>query len=208
MSTTPSSRPRFVCRVVRRWYAVLGAPQPGPAGRGRSRHIETCADCRQFFRAGDELESALRRDAVRYAPVPPAGIERRIMQAIDRSTRTARPARSPRALILAGSAVAAVALIAFFVKYPAFPERDGTEKNRTAQVSDALVVAQSISTLWQNSVVPSAQTLVADNPLQHELDSVYSDTRTALNFLALNFLPTNPATPSLQSAGADAIRQS
>jgi hypothetical protein len=130
------------------------------------------------------------------------------MQAIDRSTRTARPARSPRALILAGSAVAAVALIAFFVKYPVFPGREGTSINPTAQVNDALIVAKSISTLWQNSVAPSARTLVADNPLQHELDSVYSDTRSALNFLALNFLPTSPATPSLQPAGADAIRRS
>ena len=194
MSTTPS--PRFVCRIVRLW------------GSAHSRHVETCADCRQFFRTGDELESALRRDAVRYAPVPPAGIERRIMQAIDRSTRTARPTRAPFTLMLAGSAVAAVALIAFFVKYQAIPGGDGTEKNRTAQVNDALVVAKSISNLWQNSVASSAQTLVVDNPLQHELDSVYSDTRGALNFLALNFLPTSPATPTLQPAGAGAIRRS
>jgi hypothetical protein len=198
MSTTPS--PRFVCRVVRLWSSVLGS--------AHSRHVETCADCRQFFRAGDELDSALRRDAVRFASVPPAGIERRIMQAIDRSTRATRPARSPRAFILAGSAVAAVALIAFFIKYQAFPGTGGTDTGPTAQVNDALVVAQSISTLWQKSVVPSAQTLVVDNPLQHELDSVYSDTRSALNFLALNFLPTSPATPSLQPAGADAIRRS
>ncbi len=198
MSTTPA--PRFVCRIVRLWGSVLGSAP--------SRHVESCADCRQFFRAGDELESALRRDAIRYAPVPPAGIERRIMQAIDRSTRATRPARSPRALILAGSAIAAVALIAFFVKYQAFPGPGGTDTGPTAQVNDALVVAQSISTLWQKSVVPSAQTLVVDNPLQHELDSVYSDTRSALNFLALNFLPTSPATPSLQPAGADAIRRS
>ena len=205
MSTTPSSRPRFVCRLVRLWYSVLG-----PTAGGRSRHIETCADCRQFFHAANDLESALRRDAGRYAPVPPEGIERRIMQAVQRSTRTARPARSPVALILAGSAVAAVVLIAFFVKYPAFPGRDGTATNPTAQVNDALVVARSISTLWQNSVVPSAQTLVADNPLQHELDSVYSDTRSALNFLALNFLPTTQAMPTLQPqpAGAGAARRS
>ena len=198
MSTTPS--PRFVCRIVRLSGSVLGS--------AHSRHVETRADCRRFFRAGDELESALRRDAVRYAPVPPAGIERRIMQAIDRSTRAAQPTRSPRALILAGSAVDAVALIAFFVKYQAIPGGDGTEKNRTAQVNDALVVAKSISNLWQNSVASSAQTLVVDNPLQHELDSVYSDTRGALNFLALNFLPTSPATPTLQPAGAGAIRRS
>jgi hypothetical protein len=130
------------------------------------------------------------------------------MQAIDRSTRTARPTRSPLTWILAGSAVAAVALIAFFVKYQAISGGNGTEKDRTVQVNDALVMAKSISTLWQNSVAPSAQTLVADNPLQHELDSVYSDTRSALNFLALNFLPTFPATSTLQPAGTGAIRGS
>ena len=130
------------------------------------------------------------------------------MQAIDRSTPTTRPARSPLALILAGSAVAAVALIAVLVKYPAYSGHNGMDTSPPAQVNDALVVAKSISTLWQNSVVPSAQTLVADNPLQHELDSVYSDTRSALDFLALNFLPTAPATPSLQPAGASASRRS
>jgi hypothetical protein len=62
------------------------------------------------------LEFALRRDAARFASVPPEGLERRIMEAVDRSTRTARPAHSPLALILAGSAVAAVALITFFVR--------------------------------------------------------------------------------------------
>ena len=208
MSTTPASRPRFVCRVVRLWHAVLGPPQPGPTAGGRSRHIDACTDCRQYFHAGDELESALRRDVARFAPVPPEGLERRIMEAVDRSTRTARPAHSPLALILAGSAVAAVALITFLVRYPVFPGRDITITNQTAQVNDALVVAKSISTLWQNSVVPKAQTLVVDNPLQHELDSVYSDTRSALNFLALNFLPTTPATPTLQPAGAGAARRS
>ena len=208
MSTMSSSRPRFVCRVVRRWYSVLGPTQPGPAAGGRSRHIQTCADCQQFFRAGDELESALRRDAARCAPEVPTGLERRIMQAVEGSTRIARPARSPLALILAGSAVAAVALIALLVRYPAFLERDGAAKSPTAQVNDAMAVAQSISTLWQDSVVPSAQTLVADNPLQHELDSVYSDTRSALNFLALNFLPTVRATPTLQPADAGPSRRS
>ena len=203
MSTMPSSRSRFVCRVVRLWYSVFG-----PTAGGRSRHIETCADCRQYFHAGDELESALRRDAARFAPVPPEGLERRIMQTVERSTRTARPARSPLALILAGSVVAAVALIALFVKNPAFPRHGGSTTNQTVQMNDALVVAKSISTLWQNSVVPSAQTLLADNPLQHELDSVYSDTRSALNFLALNFLPTTQATPTLQPAGAGAPRRS
>jgi hypothetical protein len=180
----------------------------GPTAGGRSRHIDSCADCRQFFHASDELESALRRDAVKYAPEPPTGLEHRIMQAVERSTRPAPATRSPLALILAGSAVAAVALLALLVKYPVLPGRDNTTPNQTAQVDDALVVAKSISTLWQNSVVPKAQTLVTDNPLQHELDSVYSDTRSALNFLALNFLPTSPASPVLQPAGAGASRRS
>jgi len=202
MSTTPS--PRFVCRVIRLWHAVL----PGPGGRGRSRHIDACADCRQFFHAGDELESALRRDAVRFAPLPSEGIERRIMQAIDRSTRTARPARPPLALIWSGAAIVAAALIASFVLYPTLLKRGGPTPDSSADVNDAVAMATSLTSVLKNSVAPSARTLVADNPLQHELDSVYSDTRSALNFLASNFLPTSPTTPTLQPAGADAIRGS
>ena len=209
MNSPPSPRPRFVCRVVRLWHSVFGPPHPGPAAGGRSRHIEACTDCQQYFHAGDEVESALRRDAAQGAPVFPDGLERRIMQAVAQSTRTLRPTRSPRALILAGSAVAAVALVVFLVhRYPAGSAHDGKLANRSAQINDVVTVAESISDLLRNSVVPSARTLVADNPLQQELDSVYSDTRSALNFLALNFLPTSPARPALPPTGATSSRRS
>jgi hypothetical protein len=51
-----------------------------------------------------------------------------------------------------------------------------------------------------NQVVPPAGTLVANNPLQHELNSVYSDAHSALDFLALNFLPS-PAGGGAPRAG-------
>jgi hypothetical protein len=43
------------------------------------------------------------------------------------------------------------------------------------------------------SVEPTAKTLAEQNPLTQELDSVQADARSALGFLALNFLPSDSA---------------
>ena len=41
MKNTSSSRPHFVCRVVRQWSAVVAD--------GGARHAESCAECRTYF---------------------------------------------------------------------------------------------------------------------------------------------------------------
>ncbi len=180
MNTTPV-RPRFYCRLVR----LSSAP-----GRA-SRHAEGCADCRQYFLASTRLESALRRDAVRFAPPAPAGLERGIMQAI-RDAAPA-PARShSRAGWFAGVSVAtaaAVALAVILVPHP--PRVQPAMAVVKSPAPEVMVQGESFSTRLINAVVPPAATLVAAAPLQNELDSVYSDARSALGFLALNFLPSS-----------------
>jgi hypothetical protein len=57
---------------------------------------------------------------------------------------------------------------------------------------------------FMNSVEPAATKLAAQNPLTQELNSVQADARSALGFLALNFLPSDSAR-SL-GAGADPKR--
>ncbi|HWA09016.1 MAG TPA: hypothetical protein VG838_06060 [Opitutaceae bacterium] len=182
-----SSPSRFYCRVVRQWFSPAGA----------SRHAESCADCRRYFQAVAHLESALRRDAVRFAPPAPAGLEQGIMRTIRAAAVPAR--RRPRphpAWIASGSfvGIAAVALAVFLVQVPRTVKTDGVAGNQPSSRSAA--TGDSLSDQLFNAVVPPAGDLVANNPLQNELDSVYTGARSALDFLALNFMPASGLTLS------------
>jgi hypothetical protein len=61
--------------------------------------------------------------------------------------------------------------------------------------------AQDWSDQMLNSTLPSAGALVEDNPLRQEADALYADAQSAMNFLALNFLPT-PAEAEAKSPAA------
>lgn len=180
MNPTPP-RPRLHCRLVRLWST---------SGQS-SRHAESCADCRQYFRASAQLESALRRDAVRFAPPAPAGLERGIMRVIRNSSPAPAPSRSRLGWFAGGGvAVAGVVALAVILLQQPLPIKPASVATK-APVVITNVPDESISNQLWNAVVPRAGTLVADNPLQNELDSVYSDARSALDFLALNFLPSS-----------------
>jgi hypothetical protein len=196
MKNPPSSTPRFRCRLVRLW-----CPDTGP----HPRHAESCADCREYFRASDALDSALRRDAVRNAPEFPAGLERSILLAVRASSRApARSSRSPWFLLGGGLIVAAAAVaLAVVLLQPASRVQPGSlASNPTTSAPVVAAADESITTRLWNAVIPPAGTLVADNPLRQELKSVYSDARSALDFLALNFLPSAQVAALTQSAPA------
>ena len=180
MNATPP-RPRLYCRLVR----TFSAPGPLP------RHAASCADCQRYFHASTRLESALRRDAIRFAAPAPAGLERGIMQAI----RAAQPAPAPvrsHAGWFAGAALAAAAVVAVAVtlfQQPSAVKPAGIVA--TPPAPDAGFLSDVIPDGLWNAVIPRASALVAANPLQYEIDSVYSDAHTAIDFLAVNFLPSS-----------------
>ena len=101
------------------------------------------------------------------------------------------PARSrlPN-LVLTGVAVAVVA-VGLGLRY--FPVRPGDAANPVgarAEVVAAADAVDQVSDQFWTSVVPEAVTRLQDNALQSEINSVYDSARSALDFLALNFLPT------------------
>ena len=189
MKNTSSSRPRFVCRVVRQWSAVVDG--------GGVSHAESCAECRTYFESAGALDAALGRDAGVWSqatPTPSVGFERRILSAVAQPAASAATKR-PHSWYGAWVATAALAVAAAFVFFrPASgPTRETNEAN-AAMLAGAV---QAVSRGLVETVIPSTGALVADNPMQREFDAIYSDARSALGFLALNFLPasTFPARP-------------
>lgn len=202
MNSVSRSRVRPGCRLVRRWCALVGEAAP--------RHAVSCADCRRYFQAGDALETSLRREAAPWAeaaPEPSADFEQRLLRSIREETAAPTPGLSRpitsspwRSWMASGAALAACAVIVgvgYFRPGPA-----GVSRGESSGAADAAVVLDAVRTLsdgWVDTVIPSAGALVTDNPLQREMDSIYADARSALGFLAWNFLPSAAATRDVPS---------
>jgi hypothetical protein len=180
-----SDRPKLICRMARSWVAIFG-----PAG---SRHCETCPDCQDYFAAADALEHALKRDARRADAVFPAGLDERIIRAVNQSAHARQPQRSRRGApiwMLAGvAACAAVAVVVF--RSTSVPGGSGPSAGPIDL--SAIVSADSPPARLWNSLQPAAGELLSDTSLETEVDSVYADARSAIRFLSLNFLPEVPS---------------
>jgi len=174
--------------------AVVGDRTEGVPVAFNARHVEACESCRQFFNRSEELDSLLKRDALRTGQSVSPGLDRRIMQAVRRSSRPEPTVAAPRRYVfpLVG-AVAGLILVAFFLaRQP--PGSSGPDGQRPTGVAGVSPNEFDAARLWR-SIAPPAEVLLEKNPLQEEMDLVYSDARSAVRFLALNFLPstTDPA---------------
>ena len=190
MKPASPSRPRLACRLARTCVTAFGDDnaQSGPG----SRHIAACPRCQEFFAACDDLDSALRLAAAPYQAAPDTGFEQRLLRAVRMSEPEPRRAH-PRAAWLSFAGVAACAAVAAVVFNRPAPTNTAPSPKMTAAstVTDVLIAASSLSDRMWNSLKPSAVALAEKNPLEEELSSVYSDARSALGFLALNFFPTD-----------------
>jgi hypothetical protein len=197
-STAASSdRPRLVCRVVRQWSALSQPPHSG--------HGITCVDCRNYFAAIQSLETELR-DHAGATRLGPAGDEfaQQIIQTVrTEASASMRAGSSSRGRLWTFGAAVAAAGVALLLALN-FKSQPGTKlaaQPSSSEEAEVIVTAvQSLSRGLVDSVIPSAGKLVATNPLQEELGLVYSDMRSALHFVALNFLPTTAAAPAPQPA--------
>ena len=174
--------PRWSCQLVRTWSALTDRP---PLGGGfGSSHIANCADCQRHFSAADSLDAALRHEASAQRRQPSAWLEQRIMQEIGQSTPPPRREGSWTGFAAFAGVAAAVALVSV-VYFRATPS-DSKPKIATMHThmpTSPLTALAELST-------PVASALKRD-PLQAEADSVYADARSAVRFLAVNFLPDN-----------------
>lgn len=173
-------KPRLACRLVRTWSALREDSHPA--------HLDTCPDCQAWRARASSLEHDLRRSARAIPVVPPSDLDRRILGAVAHSRAPAAASTPTRTwLPFAAFGAAAAAIAVAFVAL----QRPASEAALSRADAHALVATVSdLSTQFVGDVIPSAGTMIAEkNPLQHEMDAVYTDAQTALDFLALNFLP-------------------
>ena len=190
MNTLTSSRPRLMCRLARSSHALFD--------RIGARHFARCSDCQLALRAAEQLESELRRTAAvlrQTAPKPSPDLERSILRAAREAKISPAPGRSWSFAWAAGAALAVATVV--------FVQRGPTPLARPASTSAEAIAlieeAGDFAAEFTDTVIPSAAVAVANNPLQQELGSVYADARSALHFLALNFLPPTALAPESKS---------
>lgn len=192
MNSTTLSHPRLRCRAVRFWSALTE--------REPARHLQDCPDCRRYFAASAELQARLTRTKAAAPAAVPADLERGILRAVASARaeeaaagpaqRRPAPAHLARWLTGGGIAIAAAAAVAMMMS-----SRDARvpSPHPTSLGSDDVTAlidsAAKLSDQWWNTVVPSASTALQKNPLQQEAASMYAAAQSALDFLALNFLP-------------------
>jgi hypothetical protein len=135
----------------------------------------------------------LRREAAAMQVTPPEGFDERLIRAVRLSQEEEEPAapvRSRGPLLAWAGAAAALAAVAVVFFRPAPSEDVATAKEPVPNLGQVLVAAENLSDGLWNTLKPSALDLSSAKPLQQEIESVYSDARSALDFLALNFLPS------------------
>jgi hypothetical protein len=182
MKTSISHQPRFLCRLVRFWSPLTGGAS--------SRHAAACADCQRYFAACDNLDSSLRRDAGGQRENTPHGLEQRILRAVNLSTPP--PPTSllrPGLLALLGVAAAVVLAAVQFTK-PPYPSRIYVPAVDILGPAPVAVAENATPGVDWDAAFPDARALLQQDPLNDEVKSVYHDAKSAVNFLAQNFLPT------------------
>lgn len=135
----------------------------------------------------------MRSDAVALREAPSAGLDRRIISAVRESARPIRrPERRFTGSVMAwGGAVAVVALAIVVVQRQSPRDHGMTRPLAVAPTTEGNAENAVTSTVW-GRLQPDAKALLEGEPLQREVDAFYADARSALGFLALNFLPSRP----------------
>jgi len=198
MKNSPADRPRFTCRVVRGCLSIFGDTSTGrPRGLGAS-HVAACEDCQQFFGACDELAVALKRDAVREWREAPTNLEQNIIRAVNQSARESAPSRGGTRVAwisLAAVATCVVAAVLVFQqrRTPLGSPADNVAATPADPAATAAVeqIVTSVPADLFSQFQPEAKAILKQDPLQNEVDAVKSDARTAVRFLARNFLPAS-----------------
>jgi len=189
MSST--AKKRFICRVVRLKLALVGEAAE-PTG-----HVKNCPDCQAYFHTDILLENTLRHSAPAEKQPVPADLAATILRAVHQSTPPPRRSHVPAWTALAGAT--AVVALSFFATNRSVSMRPAPSQNqppaelRPADIAKLVTNVDQLRLRLLNTVEPAAEKFTTENPLTQELQSARADARSALGFIALNFLPADSA---------------
>lgn len=159
-------------------------------------HLERCGSCRRTYEQQREVAEMLQRPVDEKIEFP-AGLNESIMRAIGEESEPRADRRSRRRNFspwFAPVALASVALAAALVIL-----LQDTEPDRP-QVAESdpgppEAVAASVASVPSDYI--RTWSIAIDRPLDNELDNVVADARSAVRFLAINFLPDDRTTENL-----------
>jgi hypothetical protein len=193
MNTPSPESPRFVCRVVRWWVALTEFSVPTTA----SGHRANCPACRAYFQSTAALEAQLRHDSRAQMAAVPAGLEHRIADAVRRAQVPARTPQRRSGPIWATGLVTVAAAVALVVvlNRGSRPSRATTEVG-PAEIAAVFTAVTALPQHFNDVFVPASSRPANADPLRRELDNVKADARSALSFLAENFLPAARPDPT------------
>jgi len=185
-----TGKTRFMCRVVRFQTALFGHASKSTG------HAANCPECQAYFQASDALVGGLRGAAAQETRHPSDDLAAKIALAVRQSAPSPRRSRLPVALSLFAGATAAVAMALFVVRenlpiQPATPKIQASPEISSSDMAGLVSDVDQLRIRFMNSVEPAATRLATQNPLTQELKSVQADARSALGFLALNFIPSD-----------------
>lgn len=140
------------------------------------------------------IEARLRGDARSIRVSTPEGLEQRIAAAVRRDAADKRergdlPVRRPGRWLfptLAGLASATCVIAALLL----WQEHTTRQHERMAEIEYLFETVQRLPTRLAEAELPVARRIASNDPLARELSSVREDARNALDFLAVNFLPS------------------
>lgn len=203
-TTRESHRKTFSCRLVQGWAAWSGGDHPDQGNGFVATHVGRCDCCREHFARNAELEGLLRREGVQARSILSSEIDahylRNIRNSADASRQPAAAIR-PAMLWLSGCAAALAVLVA--ITQMRSPNTDLVliePADQAEEWSETVVISADG---WWTDLRPSAGDLLEAEPLQREVDAVVSDARSALGFLALNFLPGSELTGGIRALGGN-----
>lgn len=178
--------PVLLCRGVQLRVALARHTRATPP-RWCRRHLAACPRCQLELAAEAALEDRLRRGPALQLPPAPAGLNTRILAALDRMARPAAPVWTTGWK----PALAAAALVLLLAGGLFWSNRPRPAAQHTVSAPAPSRFALAVPT---NLVVPDAEQLLAltarlNDPLQQELDRVLHDLRAAGQSLAATFLP-------------------
>lgn len=203
MSSNKPSPQRLWCRMEGLRVALFGNGSP-------SRHQQECPDCQRRVQSQDALESALRNSAASNRIEAPPFLQQRILNTLRYSNSgvgSRVSGHAPSRAIWSPSLVAcgvAACLVVFLFRAPDQPSPVGNEvasaskpgaasvavvRNEQAIPATGATLDFGIDLSAFNSLTLQADDLLDAGPLQTEVRAVVLEAKSALQFLAMNFLP-------------------